>query len=187
MTVIVERLEPPELFDWFVRLRNDLGMTVVPLGPGAASAVLQALRDNEIVCLLCDRDIQGGGIEVEFFGERTTLPAGPATLGLRSGAPILPVGVYFTRRVNGHHAIVRPPIPAERRGKLREDVDADDAVPAHGARVPHPPGSRAVAPVPAELAERPRLPSLTRDDAPVGRPALHTDCTIAAHRAISAS
>jgi KDO2-lipid IV(A) lauroyltransferase len=122
VTVVVERLEPPELFDWFVRLRNDLGMNVVPLGPGAAGAVLQALRDNEVVCLLCDRDIQGGGIEVEFFGEHTSLPAGPATLGLRSGAPILPVGVYFTRRINGHHAIVRPPIPAERRGKLREDV-----------------------------------------------------------------
>ncbi|MET0323866.1 MAG: lipid A biosynthesis acyltransferase, partial [Ilumatobacteraceae bacterium] len=57
-----------------------------------------------------------------FFGERTTLPAGPATLGLRAGAPILPVAVYFTRRVNGHHAIVRPPLDTERRGKLREDV-----------------------------------------------------------------
>ena len=84
--------------------------------------MLQALRNNEVVCLLSDRDIQGGGIEVEFFGERTTLPAGPATLGLRAGAPILPVAVYFTRRVNGHHAIVRPPLDAERRGKLREDV-----------------------------------------------------------------
>ena len=35
--------------------------------------------------------------------------AGPATLGLRLGAPILPVGVYFTPQYNGHFAIVRPP------------------------------------------------------------------------------
>ena len=74
------------------------------------------------MCLLCDRDLQGGGIEVEFFGERTTLPAGPATLGLRAGAPILPVGVYFTRRYNGHHAVIRPAVPAERSGSLRDDV-----------------------------------------------------------------
>ena len=33
MTVIVEPLEPPELFEWFVKLRSDLGMNVVPLGP----------------------------------------------------------------------------------------------------------------------------------------------------------
>ncbi len=122
VTVVVERIEPPELFDWFARLRNQLGMKVVPLGPSAATAVLRALRDNEVVCLLCDRDLQGGGIEVEFFGERTTLPAGPATLGLRAGAPILPVAVYFTRRYNGHHAVIRPRIPAERTGSLREDV-----------------------------------------------------------------
>ena len=33
-----------------------------------------------------------------------------------------PSACYFTRRVNGHHAVVRPPIPAERSGTLREDV-----------------------------------------------------------------
>ena len=122
VNVVVEKLEPPELFDWFVRLRSQLGMTVIPLGPSAAATVLRALRDNEIVCLLCDRDLHGGGVEVEFFGERTTLPAGPATLGLRAGAPILPVGCYFTRRVNGHHTIVRPRLPMERSGKLRDDI-----------------------------------------------------------------
>jgi phosphatidylinositol dimannoside acyltransferase len=121
-TVVVERLEPPELFDWFVKLRRDLGMNVVPLGPSAATAVLRALRDNQIVCLLSDRDIQGGGPKVEFFGEGTTLPAGPATLALRTGAPILPVAAYFTRQVNGHFTIVRPPVSATREGSLRDDV-----------------------------------------------------------------
>ena len=96
MTVIVEPLEPPELFEWFTKLRSDLGMNVVPLGPGAAPAVLAALRRNEVVCLLSDRDIQGNGVEVNFFGERTTLPAGPAMLGIRSGAAVVPGAVYFT-------------------------------------------------------------------------------------------
>jgi KDO2-lipid IV(A) lauroyltransferase len=122
LTVIVERIDPPELFDWFVKWRSQLGMTVVPLGPDAGRAALRALGNNEVVCLLCDRDIAGGGVEVEFFGETTTLPGGPALLALRSGAPLVPVGVYFTRRVNGHHAVIGPPVPAERQGKLRDDV-----------------------------------------------------------------
>ncbi|MCU1361569.1 MAG: putative acyltransferase [Ilumatobacteraceae bacterium] len=123
MTVVVEPLEPPELFQWFVDLRKDLGMTVVPLGPKAGSAVLRALKANEVVCLLCDRDLDRTGVDVEFFGERTTLPAGPATLSLRTGAPILPTGVYFTPRYNGHHGVVRPPIPVNRLGGgLRDDV-----------------------------------------------------------------
>ncbi|HEY4332489.1 MAG TPA: phosphatidylinositol mannoside acyltransferase, partial [Ilumatobacteraceae bacterium] len=123
MTVVVEPLDPPELFQWFADLRADLGMTVVPLGPHAASAVLKALRANEVVCLLCDRDIERSGVSVDFFGETTTLPAGPATLGLRTGAAVLPVGCYFTSRHNGHHAIVRPPLSATRDGGgLRADV-----------------------------------------------------------------
>ncbi len=122
ITVVVEPLENEQVFEWFAELRANLGMTVVPLGPDAGGAVLRALKANEIVCLLCDRDLQGGGVEVEFFGERTTLPAGPATLALRTGAPILPTAVYFTDRYNGHFGLVRPPLALERFGKLREDV-----------------------------------------------------------------
>ena len=123
MTVVVEALEPPELFEWFADLRKELGMTVIPTGPGAAAAVSAALKRNDIVCLLCDRDIERNGVEVEFFGERTTLPAGPAMLGLRTGAPVLPVGCYYTSAYNGHHAVVRPALSMVRSGDgLRADV-----------------------------------------------------------------
>jgi KDO2-lipid IV(A) lauroyltransferase len=123
LTVVVERLDNEELFEWFRALRAELGMTVVPVGPDAAAPVAKALRANEVACLLCDRDIQGGGIEVEFFGEVTTLPAGPAMLALRTGAALLPTGVYFTDRYNGHLAVVRPPVPAVKHGGgIRADV-----------------------------------------------------------------
>ena len=131
LTVIVEPLDPPELFEWFAKLRSDLGMNVVPLGPKAAPAILAALKRNEIVCLLSDRDIQGGGVEVTFFGEKTTLPPGPAMLGIRADTPVFPVAVYFTRSVDGHHAIVRPPLALERSGGLRESVAKGTQLLAH--------------------------------------------------------
>jgi lauroyl/myristoyl acyltransferase len=120
-TVVAEPVEPPKLFEWFAGVRRALGMTVVQLGPDAGKVVLQALRNNQVVCLLCDRDIVGDGIEVDFFGERTTLPAGPATLALRTGAPLLAAAVYFAPQ-GGHHAVVMPPVPAQREGRLRDDV-----------------------------------------------------------------
>ncbi|MCU1378676.1 MAG: putative acyltransferase [Acidimicrobiales bacterium] len=129
ITVVVEPLEPRALFEWFADFRRQLGMTVVPLGPDAGSAVLKALRANELVGLLSDRDIGGGGIEVEFFGERTTLPAGPATLALRTGAALLPTTVYFDGK--GHHGVVRPPLDLTRQGSLREDVARLTQVLAH--------------------------------------------------------
>ena len=123
LTVVVEQVEPPELFEWFVDMRSRLGMNVVALGDGAAREVLAALGRNDIVCLLCDRDIQRTGVDVEFFGERTTLPPGPAMLSLRTGAPLLPTAVYFTDRTDGHLGVVRPPLTIERRGDgLRADV-----------------------------------------------------------------
>ena len=121
ITVVVEPLQPPELLQWFADLRTSLGLTVVPLGPDVGAIVLKALARNEVVALLCDRDLTGGGPEVEFFGERTRLPGGPATLGLRTAAPMLPTAVYFDGH-RGHRGLVRPPIPAEREGRLRDDV-----------------------------------------------------------------
>lgn len=120
VTVVVEPLEPRELFDFFVEFRRRLGMSIVPLGPTAAGEVLRAIKRTDIVCLLADRDIQGDGVPVTFFGERTTMPAGPATLALRTGAPLLPTAVYFTP--DAHRAVVEPPIPVERQGRLRDDV-----------------------------------------------------------------
>jgi phosphatidylinositol dimannoside acyltransferase len=120
VTAVVERIEPPALFDWFVEFRESIGMHIVPLGPDAARAVVAAVKDRHVIALLCDRDISRGGVEVTFFGEKTTLPAGPAVLALRTGAPLLPTAIYD--RGGGHHGVVRPPIPVERRGGFRSDV-----------------------------------------------------------------
>jgi len=60
-------------------------------------------------------------VEVEFFGERTTLPGGPATLALRTGATVVPTAVYF-RPGRDHLGVVRPALEVERRGRLRDDI-----------------------------------------------------------------
>jgi phosphatidylinositol dimannoside acyltransferase len=121
MTAVAEPLEPPELYDWFVSQREAMGLTVVALGPDSGRALLRALRAGKLVGLLCDRDIAGHGVPVEFFGEATTLPAGPAALALRTGAPVLPTAVYADPERH-HTAVIMPPLPAERRGRLHEDV-----------------------------------------------------------------
>ena len=122
MTVVVEALEPPKLFEWFANLRSSLGMNVLALGPDVVPRVLGALKANQVVCLLSDRDIGRNGVAVDFFGERTTLPAGPATLAFRADSVVIPSAVYFTPTVHGHHTVIRPPLLLERRGSLRQDV-----------------------------------------------------------------
>lgn len=120
VSTVVEAVEPPELAAWFTKLRTDLGYEIIPLGPDAGAAATAALASNRVLTLLCDRDVAGSGIEVDFFGERTTLPAGPATIALRTGAALIASTVYFDG--NHHQGIANPPIDTSRRGKFRHDV-----------------------------------------------------------------
>ncbi len=121
VTAVVEQLEPRDLFDWFAELRRSFGFEVVALGPDAGAVTARALKVNHVLALLCDRDLNGTGPEVEFFGERTTLPGGPATLALRTGAPILPTAIYFDGP-DLRRGVVLPPLDTTRHGKLRDDV-----------------------------------------------------------------
>ena len=121
MVAVVETVEPPELFEWFAQLRRSLGMEVLPLGQGVGTAALRRLREGAVVALVCDRDLEGTGVQVDFFGERTTLPGGPATLALRSGAALVPCAIYFGES-GAHHAIFKAPLDTARTGRLRDDV-----------------------------------------------------------------
>ena len=121
MTAVVEHVDPPQLFEWFLQQRAGMGLYGVPLGEGSSATVLRALKDGKLIGLVSDRDLVGNGVEVEFFGERTTLPGGAATLALRTGAALLPAAVY-SGPGNWHTGVVYPPLDTTRTGSLRADV-----------------------------------------------------------------
>jgi len=126
LTAVVEKLESQEMFEMFLDARTKMGFDIIALDDRAGLLVQEALRKNRPVSLLCDRDIplsgKRNGVEVDFFGERTTVPAGPAFFALRTGAPLIPMAVYFTKSVDGHYTLVRPPLVVQREGSLREDI-----------------------------------------------------------------
>jgi KDO2-lipid IV(A) lauroyltransferase len=130
MTAVAEDLDPPELFAWFKQKRESIGIRIEPLDEHAGTVLLQTLKDGGTVGLLCDRDIQGNGIEVDFFGERVALPAGPATLALRTGATLVAAACY-SGPGDDHFAVVTKPIDSTRTGRLREDVTRVTQLVAH--------------------------------------------------------
>jgi len=121
LTAVAERLEPPEVFQWFKELREEkFGLTILTDDdPLVARTLIQKLRQGESLALLADRDLSGGGPEVDFFGERTTLPAGPARLAIQTGAVLLPIGI-FEKGDWQYEAVVRPPIPMPSEGTKKE-------------------------------------------------------------------
>jgi len=99
LVTVNERLKPESVYDKFVAYRRSLGFEILPLTGGevpAAQVIKERLREGKIVCLLGDREFGTAGIEVDFFGERTTMPGGPVMLGMLTDAVVLPAHLAYT-------------------------------------------------------------------------------------------
>ena len=121
VTSVAERVEPPELMDLLTRLRSGGGVRVLPLGSDSIRELLAAIRRNEVIGLVADRDLSGTGVEVEFFGAQTRLPAGAARLAIRTGAPLLSA-VAVRVPGNRFEGRIDPPIELEQGADLPESV-----------------------------------------------------------------
>ena len=100
VTTVAERLEPPRLFEEFREFREALGMEILALGDdGVFPSLLRAVRAQppRLVPLLADRDLAASGVEVDLFGRRSRVAAGPAALSVATGAPLLPISMTYER------------------------------------------------------------------------------------------
>lgn len=100
---IAERLEPPKLFEEFLEFREQLGMKILALGDdGVFSQLMRGAKSGPwLICLLADRDLTANGIEVDMFGERARVAAGPAALAAATGAPLVSVAIHYERLSSG--------------------------------------------------------------------------------------
>jgi KDO2-lipid IV(A) lauroyltransferase len=98
---------PGSLDQAVVATRQTFGLRVIPIGRSAVRAITEALAGNELVCLLCDLP-HGPGVEVEFFGRQATVPGGPASFALKTGAPLMPGCVYRTAPGRYHVELQAP-------------------------------------------------------------------------------
>lgn len=119
VVAVAENLANSYIRDWFSRVRGLTGINVVFAHRGLLGELEKKLDSRTAVCLPSDRDLSGRGIPVQFFGEETTLPAGPLLLGIRSGRPVIPVAVYFEKK-SRYRAALRPPLAIPGEGSLSE-------------------------------------------------------------------
>jgi lauroyl/myristoyl acyltransferase len=124
VVAVAEVLPNRRITEWFTEMRAEFGIEIV-LATGRIEVMRrleEAIAANKAVALLSDRDLRGKGVAVEFFGETTTLPAGPATLAVRTGAPLFPAGCYF--KDGGYKVVVHDALPVPIEGSRSEKVSA---------------------------------------------------------------
>ena len=110
-TTVAERLKPESLYRRFIAYRERLGFEVLPLSGSERppfEVLCERLHDNGVVCLMAERDLTRTGVEVEFFGEPTRMPAGPAKLAIATGAALLPAHCWFEG--DGWGCNMQPPL-----------------------------------------------------------------------------
>ena len=96
LVTVAERLKPEKLFLKFLEYRQDMGMEVLPLDGRVLGTLAQRLRQGALVALVADRDLSRSGIDVNFFGAPSRMPAGPALLALKTDAPLITAFVSYT-------------------------------------------------------------------------------------------
>jgi lauroyl/myristoyl acyltransferase len=115
-TTVAERLKPESVFDKFVAFREGLGMEVLPASGGMVSVfgiLSQRLRAGKLVCLVADRDVTGGGMEVDYFGEKARIMGGSAALAERTGAALFPAILWYEGDCWGIYVDKEIPVPPE--------------------------------------------------------------------------
>ncbi|OUC99885.1 phosphatidylinositol mannoside acyltransferase [Streptosporangium minutum] len=124
-TTVAERLRPESLFHRYTAFREGLGMEVLPLTGGEShtfGTLAQRLRAGRPVALPAERDLTAKGVEVQFFGSATRMPAGPGLLAVHTGAALIPAILYFEGRDWGLQFHQEIAVPAE--GTRKEKVAA---------------------------------------------------------------
>lgn len=116
----METVANPRVQRYVFSTRDTIGIKIVTL-EAAGVELLAALRRGEAVGLVADRNLTGGGIEVELFGAATRIPAGPVLLAAETGAPAYMSAVRRVGRgrYRGRVRELPPPAGASRRERSR--------------------------------------------------------------------
>ncbi len=102
---LAEKLEPEELYHFFVDTREGVGMRIYPAarGSGSLARLAQDMREATatrsaiFTPILADRDLAVSGVEVDLAGVRAMVAPGPALLAQRTGSTLYPVAISYER------------------------------------------------------------------------------------------
>jgi KDO2-lipid IV(A) lauroyltransferase len=121
LTAVVEKQEPEAIFNKFLDYRQSIGIEPISHKEKTIPILLERLNAGKLVALVADRDMSRNGIEVDFFGGKAKMPAGPAILALQTKAPL--ITAYIKYLENGieitFDETIKPPITGDESEKIR--------------------------------------------------------------------
>lgn len=127
-SIVVKQPNDEHFARYIDDLRAQKGIQTISAKPRkeAVRGILKSLRENRIVVVIAD-EFKSGEVTVEFMGQQSPAPRGPATLALRTGAVTLPM--FMTWRPDGSLCLlIEPEISPIRLDNLENSVAATTAL-----------------------------------------------------------
>lgn len=122
--LVVKAAKTQSIEDRLQSLRKELGYDSIYVTPKIQSvkASLKSLKKNHVLVLHGDQRQRDGGIDVTFFGIPATAAAGPISLALSTGAPVVPM--FMVRNQDGitHTLHIDDPLEITPTGSKEEDI-----------------------------------------------------------------
>lgn len=92
LDVLIGTLHNPMVNRMLVKTREQAGVGVLSLAKSLRSA-FKSIKSGRLTAITPDQHAPAGNIIAPFFGREASMAKGPALLALRTGCPIVPVGL----------------------------------------------------------------------------------------------
>ena len=106
------------------KIREKNSITTIPIDEGSPAfiiKILKALRNNELITIQGDRDVEKKGLLLNFFGEPAYFPKGPMLLAMKTKSPVIPA--FTIVGSDGlYHSIAEEEMQIEDTGNEEKDL-----------------------------------------------------------------
>ncbi|MCK5127437.1 MAG: lysophospholipid acyltransferase family protein [candidate division Zixibacteria bacterium] len=107
---------------YLTELRKASGARVIQSDEsGGMKEILRALKNNRQICMVSDQHAGSQGIIINFFGRPVSVPRAPATLSVRTGAPII-TGYILRNDDNTHSCEFEKPLYPDMEADKDEEI-----------------------------------------------------------------
>ncbi|MBL7157132.1 MAG: lysophospholipid acyltransferase family protein [Candidatus Omnitrophica bacterium] len=119
-SVIARRIYFDKYEHFINRVRRSKGVKVI-YRDESPRKILKALKNNEVLGILADQDIDSvDGVFVDFFGKPAYTPKAPVALAFASGAPLVPA--FVVREGNSRRLVIGDEINLVEKSNKEETI-----------------------------------------------------------------
>ncbi len=122
ISVIAAPIEPEQVNDMIVRLREKLGVrTILRSRPGATKELIRVFKENRVLGILIDQDTDVESAFVNFLGRPAWTPTAAASMAIKFDAPV--IFGYIRRIKNDRHTVtIEGPLDLILTGDREKDI-----------------------------------------------------------------